>query len=150
GATLTYLGDPNNVYEKWDWTTGRRDKGGEFCLDCPWQFTAQAWNPWIYVDYFDSGDGWDVDLTVTNISTPPPTPTIKIDKNRARTWALVAAGSEAFFVSAGTTFVIAGPLTFDIPMTIAGGIFVGPLQYIAGKAFQHFDKLGSDPLIPCP
>jgi hypothetical protein len=70
---MTYLGDPNNPYEKWYWNTfGRRDKGGEFCISCPWRFTVPpgVWNPWIYVLYFDSGDGWDVDLYVTNIRTP--------------------------------------------------------------------------------
>jgi hypothetical protein len=72
-AAVLALGDPNNPYEKWYWNTfGRRDKGGEFCISCPWRFTVPpgVWNPWIYVLYFDSGDGWDVDLYVTNIRTP--------------------------------------------------------------------------------
>lgn len=68
-----YLGDPGNPYQKWYWTTGERDSGGTFCISCPWQFTANTWNPWIYIDYWDSGDGWDVDLNVTNIQTPAPT-----------------------------------------------------------------------------
>lgn len=67
-----YLGDPNNPYQKWYWNTGRRESGGTFCLDCLWRFTVPPgyYNPWIWIDYWDSGDGWDVDLNVVNIQTP--------------------------------------------------------------------------------
>src|SRR4030095_4708254 len=71
GSDPQYIGDYSYPYQTWYWNTqGRRDKGGTFCLDCLWQCTANYWDPWIYIDYWDSGDGWDVDLNVTNIQTP--------------------------------------------------------------------------------
>jgi len=88
GAEMTYLGDQNNQYEHWGYNTfGRRDKGGDFCISCPWRFTANTWNPWIYVNYWDSGDGWDVDLNVTSISTPPQRRLYTAEqKDSARLW----------------------------------------------------------------
>src|SRR5262249_37672214 len=42
GADIQYIGDPNNQYEHWGYNTfGRRDKGGDFCISCPWQFVAR-------------------------------------------------------------------------------------------------------------
>jgi hypothetical protein len=138
GTDMQYVGDPNNIYEKWYWDTGQRSSGGTFCLDCPWQFVANSFNPWIYIDYWDSGDGWDVDLNVTNIQSPPRTLFSVLsdpDKDTANGISVGLAAFGGVMVSFQNVFGADPPLN----------IIFGTLGYGAGLIAYHFGVIAHDP-----
>jgi len=139
GDGMTYIGDPNNPYEKWYWNTGQRSSGGTFCIDCPWQFTANYWNPWIYVEYWDSGDGWDVDLNIVNIQTPQKSWLALFtdpDKNTAGGLSNAFSAMEGFWMGSGS--VLAGS---DWKL----GAILGAASWVAGKLAGYYDKIHNDP-----
>jgi len=147
---LTYLGDQNNQYEHWGYNTyGRRDKGGDFCISCPWRFTAQAWNPWIYVNYWDSGDGWDVDLNVIGISTPPPRRLYTAaQKDNAHLWYTISINAT---VGIGETAVVGcavSPGLGCLALTVGTGIAGGFAWYFGTKVNDPWDDWYQYPAEP--
>lgn len=141
GTDMQYLGDHNNIYEKWYWNTGQRDSGGTFCLDCPWQFTANYWNPWIYIDYWDSGDGWDVDLNVVNIQTPRAKPLVdQFTKDKNQQYADISGNLSRVFSAAGTLMASGGER--------ASGVILAGLSFGSWLLQRHFQRIANDPWDP--
>lgn len=137
GAPMTYLGDENNPYEKWYWNTGRRDSGGTFCIDCPWQFIARADNPWIYIDYWDSGDGWDVDLNVTSIEFSLAEPIDPQTKDTARRVGIAAS-------MLGHVTAVSAALSFAAGNYPLFGIFSVATLGSLGASY-YFERIANDP-----
>jgi hypothetical protein len=142
GTDMRYLGDQNNPYEHWGYNTyGRRDKGGDFCIDCPWQFTATDYNPWIYVQYWDSGDGWDVDLNVVTIVTPAPPPPFSIfpETVKATSGEIAGGFTEISYVMGQISRAFS--TNVDIPHAAVFAL----LAYASSKFASGFYRIAHDP-----